>query len=84
MGFAVPETALNVTLQEDKYHSYVEALNAMLQAGMAPLPDTAARPSFGKAPLPDKAARPLFPAAGKAPLPDKATPHLPFLQAYHW
>jgi dynein heavy chain len=30
MGFAVPETALNVTLQEDKYHAYVESLNAML------------------------------------------------------
>ena len=32
MGFAVPETALNVTLQEDKYHGYVEALKAMLAA----------------------------------------------------
>ena len=32
MGFAVPETALNVTLQEDKYHEYVESLNAMLGA----------------------------------------------------
>jgi|MDSW01.2.fsa_nt_gb dynein heavy chain len=32
MGFAVPETALNVTLQEDKYHSFVESLNAMLGA----------------------------------------------------
>ena len=30
MGFAVPETALNVTLQEDKYHEFVESLNAML------------------------------------------------------
>ena len=32
MGFAVPETALNVTLQEGKYHRYVEALRAMLAA----------------------------------------------------
>jgi dynein heavy chain len=32
MGFAVPETALNVTLQEAKYHGYVESLHAMLAA----------------------------------------------------
>ena len=32
MGFAVPETALNVTLQEDKYKQYVENLNAMLSS----------------------------------------------------
>ena len=37
MGFAVPETALNVTLQEDKYHQYVESLNAMLAAYSAVL-----------------------------------------------
>ena len=37
MGFSVPETALNVTLQEDKYHSYVESLNAMLAAHQAVL-----------------------------------------------
>ena len=30
MGFTVPETALNITLQEEKYHSYVEGINAML------------------------------------------------------
>ena len=37
MGFVVPETALNVTLQEDKYHSYVESLNAMLHTHRAVL-----------------------------------------------
>lgn len=30
MGFDLPETALNVTLQETKHHQYVEALQAML------------------------------------------------------
>ena len=30
MGFTIPETALNVTLQEDKYHTYVESLRGML------------------------------------------------------
>ena len=30
MGFAVPETALNVTLQEDKYHQFCESLKSML------------------------------------------------------
>lgn len=30
MGFPVPETALNVTLQEEKYYVYVESLTAML------------------------------------------------------
>ena len=37
MGFAVPETALNVTLQEDKYHQYVESLKSMLAAYSAVL-----------------------------------------------
>ena len=37
MGFAVPETALNVTLQEDKYHDNVESLNEMLAAHRAVL-----------------------------------------------
>ena len=32
MGFLVPEAALNVALQEEKYHSYVEQLNTMLNA----------------------------------------------------
>ena len=31
MGFEIPEAALNVTLQEDKYHEYVQQLNAMLR-----------------------------------------------------
>ena len=31
MGFAIPEAALNVTLQEDKYHEYVQQLNIMLR-----------------------------------------------------
>eukprot|EP00741_Cyanophora_paradoxa_P015322 tig00000194_g14791.t1 len=31
MGFAVPETALNVTLQEEKYHQHVEGLKVMLE-----------------------------------------------------
>lgn len=31
MGFPVPETALNVTLQEEKYYVYVESLTAMLE-----------------------------------------------------
>ena len=30
MGFQVPESALNVALQENKYYSYVENLNTML------------------------------------------------------
>eukprot|EP00899_Mesostigma_viride_P018540 jgi/Mesvir1/26688/Mv20468-RA.1 len=30
MGFVIPETALNVTLQEEKYHQYVEGLQNML------------------------------------------------------
>eukprot|EP00976_Prorocentrum_cordatum_P038943 792420-Prorocentrum_minimum.AAC.1 len=30
MGFVIPETALNVTLQEEKYHGYVEGLRTML------------------------------------------------------
>ncbi|GMI47335.1 hypothetical protein TrCOL_g3071 [Triparma columacea] len=31
MGFPVPEAALNVTLQEDKYHHYIMDLNLMLR-----------------------------------------------------
>jgi len=31
MGFTIPETALNVTLQEEKYHGYVEGLRTMLE-----------------------------------------------------
>ncbi|KAJ1617773.1 dynein heavy chain, N-terminal region 1-domain-containing protein [Pavlovales sp. CCMP2436] len=31
MGFSVPETALNVTLQEEKYYECVESLTAMLE-----------------------------------------------------
>ena len=31
MGFTIPEIALNVTLQEEKYYKCVEALNIMLQ-----------------------------------------------------
>jgi dynein heavy chain len=31
MGFTIPETALNVTLQEEKYHGYVEGLRMMLE-----------------------------------------------------
>ncbi|CAD7701503.1 unnamed protein product, partial [Ostreobium quekettii] len=31
MGFAIPEVALNVALQEDKYHQCVEALEIMLE-----------------------------------------------------
>lgn len=31
MGFPVPEAALNVTLQEDKYHHYIMDLNIMLK-----------------------------------------------------
>ncbi|GMH67856.1 hypothetical protein TrLO_g3024 [Triparma laevis f. longispina] len=31
MGFPVPEAALNVTLQEDKYHHYIMDLNIMLR-----------------------------------------------------
>eukprot|EP00947_MAST-08B_sp_MAST-8B-sp1_P000067 g67.t1 len=31
MGFEIPETALNVTLQENKYHMYVQHLNMMLR-----------------------------------------------------
>ena len=31
MGFTIPETALNVTLQEEKYYSCVEAIGAMLK-----------------------------------------------------
>jgi dynein heavy chain len=31
MGFQIPETALNVTLQEEKYHEVREALHTMLQ-----------------------------------------------------
>jgi dynein heavy chain len=30
MGFPVPEAALNVTIQEDKYHHYIMDLNTML------------------------------------------------------
>ena len=32
MGFTIPETALNIALQEEKYHTYVEGINAMLKA----------------------------------------------------
>ncbi|CAM9101409.1 unnamed protein product [Chrysoparadoxa australica] len=32
MGFQVPEAALTVTLQEDKYHKYVQDVNLMLKA----------------------------------------------------
>ncbi|KAI8825885.1 dynein heavy chain and region D6 of dynein motor-domain-containing protein [Fimicolochytrium jonesii] len=32
MGLVVPEAALNVALQEDKYHTYVENLNSMLNS----------------------------------------------------
>ncbi|TPX31992.1 hypothetical protein SmJEL517_g04802 [Synchytrium microbalum] len=32
MGFEVPEAAMNVALQEEKYHNYVESLSAMLTA----------------------------------------------------
>ena len=32
MGFTIPETALNIALQEEKYHAYVEGINAMLKA----------------------------------------------------
>ncbi|GMF23629.1 unnamed protein product [Phytophthora lilii] len=31
LGFEIPEEALNVTLQEDKYHQYVQELTLMLQ-----------------------------------------------------
>ncbi|KAK3281453.1 hypothetical protein CYMTET_10756, partial [Cymbomonas tetramitiformis] len=31
MGFVIPDTALNVTLQEEKYHSVVEGLRSMLE-----------------------------------------------------
>ncbi|CAM9103575.1 unnamed protein product [Discosporangium mesarthrocarpum] len=31
MGFEVPEAALNVALQEDKYHKYIQDLNLMLK-----------------------------------------------------
>jgi dynein heavy chain len=31
MGFTIPETALNVTLQEEKYHDYVQLLNSVLR-----------------------------------------------------
>ena len=31
MGFVVPEAALNVTLQEDKYHHYIMDLDIMLR-----------------------------------------------------
>ncbi|GMH41526.1 hypothetical protein BSKO_09436 [Bryopsis sp. KO-2023] len=31
MGFTIPDIALNVTLQEDKYHQCVEGLNRMLE-----------------------------------------------------
>ncbi len=30
LGFKVPETALSVTLQEEKYHKYIESLQLML------------------------------------------------------
>ncbi|GBG66229.1 hypothetical protein CBR_g57832 [Chara braunii] len=32
MGFRIPDVALNVTLQEDKYHTYVENLRGMLKS----------------------------------------------------
>ena len=32
MGFTIPETALNIALQEEKYHTYVEGINAMLKS----------------------------------------------------
>ena len=32
MGFHIPETALNVSLQEDKYHGYVEGITEMLKS----------------------------------------------------
>ena len=32
MGYEVPKGALNVTLQEDKYHEYVESLQQLLRA----------------------------------------------------
>lgn len=72
MGFAVPETALNVTLQEDKYHSYVESLNAMLQARhlltlpplpMHPLPSRLANRHFA-----------LFPPMPPPALPSPSPP----------
>ena len=32
MGFKVPEIALNVALQEEKYHNFVESINSMLRS----------------------------------------------------
>ena len=32
LGFKIPETALSVTLQEEKYHKYVESLQLMLNS----------------------------------------------------
>ncbi len=31
MGFSIPEIALNIALQEAKYHQWLEGLNMMLQ-----------------------------------------------------
>ena len=52
MGFPVPETALNVTLQEDKYHAYVEALRAMLASHAQARRRRAAGPACASPPPP--------------------------------
>jgi hypothetical protein len=33
MGFRIPETALNVSLQEEKYYAAVQSLENMVQVG---------------------------------------------------
>lgn len=59
MGFPVPETALNVTLQEDKYHAYVEALRAMLASHAQARRRRAAGPACASSPPPPQNQHPV-------------------------
>ncbi|KAH8092700.1 dynein light chain binding protein [Aureococcus anophagefferens] len=65
MGFAIPDAALNVTLQEDKYHSYRQNLQLKLRKYAALLASLS--PMVGAARAPARRA-PAGPTHGLTPL----------------